>query len=260
MAAEKALQSDGLVNKRQYHFKKSGLLSGFFLLLVFHAGAQNGRYGLKPLPDISLATATTTLFAVTYFKQEKVKPLPEATILSLKRSDINSFDRIATYQYNKNVAHVSDGLAVGSVLMQSYFFFNKSTRSESFQIGSVAFQSLMLSQGLANAMKLTLRNRPLMYNEHVPMDEKRKGDNRMSFFSAHTTTVSSMCFSFALAHQTYMPNHPANKAIWISAFTLPAIEGFLRVKAGKHYPTDVITGYLVGMGSSFLMHKLHLSR
>jgi len=38
---------------------------------------------------------------------------------------------------------------------------------------------------------------------------------------------------------------------------LPAIQGYLRVRAGKHFPTDVITGYIVGLGSAWLMHKMH---
>lgn len=208
--------------------------------------------------DISLAIGSTALFSTTYFLQKKVEPVPVDVILKLDRNDINAIDRIATYQWSESAAKWSDGLAIGSILMQSYFFFNKETRSESFKIGTVAFQSFMLSQGIANAFKLSLRNRPLMYNEKVSMDEKVKRDSRMSFFSAHTTMVSSMCFSFAFAHQTYMPNSKANSVIWVSAFTLPAIEGLLRVKAGKHYPTDVITGYLVGLGTSFLMHKLHV--
>ncbi len=246
---------------QKYHSKKSGFISGFFLFFIFSAQAQNQKhYDLKPGLDIGMAIGSTALFSTTYLLQERVKPLPEATILQLKRSDINAFDRVATYQWDRNAAHISDGLAVGSVLMQSYFYFNKSTRHHSFRIGTVAFQSLMLSQGIANAMKLTLRNRPYLYNDKVAMDQKLKGDSRMSFFSAHTTTVSSMCFSFAYAHNTYMPDSRYKNVIWVSAFTLPAIQGFLRVKAGKHYPTDVITGYLVGLGSSFLMHKLHQSK
>lgn len=232
---------------------------GFFLYIVFDSQAQAQRYQLKAGMDIGLATGSAALLTTDYFLQKKVEPLPDATILLLDRKNINSFDRIATYQWDENAAKISDGLAIGSVLMQSYFFFNKQTRSESFKIGTVAFQSLILSQGIVNMAKLTLRNRPYMYNENAPMEEKRSAYGRFSFFSGHTTTVSSMCFSFAFSHQTYLPNSKANNAIWVSAFTLPAVEGFLRVKAGKHYPSDVIVGYLVGLGTSFLMHKVHLA-
>ena len=229
----------------------------FFVFSKTAIQAQSNAYQLKTGMDLGIALGSSGVFATSYLLQKKVQPLSQASILQLNRNTVNGFDRIATYQWNPSVAKVSDGVAVGTILMQSYFYFNKSTRTDAFNIGVVSFESFMLSQSLANALKLTKRNRPFLYNTEVPMAYKYKSDARMSFFSAHTTTVSSMCFSFAFTHQYYMPNSKYNKGIWISAFTLPAVQGFLRVKAGKHYPTDVITGYLVGLGSAYLMHQLH---
>ena len=191
--------------------------------------------------------------------QKQVKPLDDKVILALNKQDINRFDRIACNQWSPRVAKVSDALALGTGLMYSYFLFKPETQKESINIAGVAFQSLLLSQSLSNALKLGLRNRPYLYNSQVSMEEKRKVDARMSFFSAHTSTVSSFCYSFALAHNTYFPDKKQT-GIWIGAITIPAIEGFLRVKAGKHYPSDVITGYLVGLGSSLIMHYLHKQR
>lgn len=235
---------------------KSGLLPGFFYL-ASTLQAQTPGYQLKTGLDIGMALGSTTTFATGIYFQHKAKPLPEATILLLDRKDVNRFDRIATYQWHPTAAKVSDGVAVGSVLMYSYFYFNKSTRSDFFQISTVGFQSVLLSQALANAVKPVGRYRPYLYNPDAPMEKKLKTDARMSFFSAHTATVSSACFSFAYAHQLYMPNSKANPYIWSAAVLVPAVQGYLRVKAGKHYPSDVITGYLVGLGSSFLMHQLH---
>ena len=38
---------------------------------------------------------------------------------------------------------------------------------------------------------------------------------------------------------------------------IPAITGYLRVKAGKHYPTDTIAGYLLGATAGILIPQLH---
>ncbi len=256
MVAEKALQFKTIQNITNL-IKKSGMVLIFFVFINSNIFAQSNAYQLKTGMDLGIALGSSGVFTSTYLLQKKVQPLPQASILQLNRNSINAFDRIATYQWNPTIAKVSDGVAVGAILMQSYFYFNKSTRTDAFKIGVVSFESFMLSQSIANALKLTKRNRPFLYNPDVPLAYKYKGDARMSFFSAHTTTVSSMCFSFAFTHQYYMPNSKYNKGIWISAFTLPAVQGFLRVKAGKHYPTDVITGYLVGLGSAYLMHQLH---
>lgn len=234
---------------------KPGILLGFFL--CFSALSAQYTYRLYRAGDPLMAIGSVSVFSTAYWMQKQVKPLTETSILALNKLDINGFDRIACTQWNKNIAHVSDGVAIGSGLIYLYYVIRPDTRSSAMNIGSVAFQSLMLSQALSNSFKLTLRNRPYMYNPDVDMAEKRKQDGRMSFFSAHTSTVSALCFSFAFAHQTYLDKNKSNTAIWVGAFTLPAVEGLLRVKAGKHFPSDVIVGYLTGLGTSYLMHRLH---
>ncbi|MEM9023429.1 MAG: phosphatase PAP2 family protein, partial [Bacteroidota bacterium] len=42
--------------------------------------------------------------------------------------------------------------------------------------------------------------------------------------------------------------------------TVPATTGLMRVLAGKHFPTDVITGYAVGGAIGFLVPHLHRKR
>lgn len=238
-------------------FKKLSIVLGFFILSL-NLNAQY-VYRYKAFLDPAFAIGNGIVFTGSLLAQKQVKPLDDKVILALNKQDINRFDRIACNQWSPRVAKVSDALALGTGLMYSYFLFKPETQKESINIAGVAFQSLLLSQSLSNALKLGLRNRPYLYNPHVNMEEKRKVDARMSFFSAHTSTVSSLCYSFALAHNTYFPDKKQT-GIWIGAITIPAIEGFLRVKAGKHYPSDVITGYLVGLGSSLIMHYLHKQR
>ena len=240
--------------KMSFHFKKLSLILGFFAVFTSLKSQVTYRYNSSVDPAFTIGSGL--LFTASIIAQKQVKPLSDQVILSLNSENINQFDRIACTQWSPKTAKLSDGLVIGTGLLYSYYLFKPQTRKASVNIAGVAFQSLLLAQALSNALKLSCRNRPFLYNPSVSMDEKRKIDSRMSFFSAHTTTVSSLCFSFALAHKVYCPNQKQT-GIWIGAFTIPAIEGFLRVKAGKHYPSDVITGYLVGLGSSLLMHYLH---
>ncbi len=238
-------------------FKKLSIVLGFFILHT-NANAQY-VYRYKPYLDPAFAIGNGIVLTGSLLAQKHVAPLEDKIILALDKQNVNRFDRIACSQWSPQIAKVSDGLAIGTGLMYSYFLFKPETNKESINIAGVAFQSLLLSQSLSNALKLGLRNRPYLYNQTVGMEEKRKVDARMSFFSAHTSTVSSLCYSFALAHNAYFPGKK-HTGIWIGAITIPAIEGFLRVKAGKHYPSDVIAGYLVGLGSSLIMHYLHTQR
>jgi len=45
--------------------------------------------------------------------------------------------------------------------------------------------------------------------------------------------------------------------VWTAAATIPAITGYLRVRGGRHFPTDVIGGYIVGAAVGCLVPHLH---
>lgn len=215
-------------------------------------------YVFKAKTDVSAGLSSALILGGSLYFQEKVNPLSAQQIALLDQRSVNQFDRYACTQWNPTIARSSDILAVGSVLLPACYAFNARTKGDLLPIVNVSLQSLFLSQAVANLAKFSKRNRPFLYNTEVGMEYKLKPDARMSFFSAHTTTVSASCFSFAFAHQTYYKDSKANPYIWTAAAIVPAIEGYLRVKAGKHYPTDVIVGYLAGLGSSWLMHRLHL--
>ena len=57
----------------------------------------------------------------------------------------------------------------------------------------------------------------------------------------------------------YHPNMTRGHKIgmWTLAFGVPAYTGYLRVKGGKHFYTDVITGYAVGTFVGWLVPHLH---
>lgn len=241
------------------YFKKLGCISSFFLCLFIQVHAQYYR-PIQFKKDAALLTSSGLVFAAGFYIQTRVEPLAASQINSLDKNKIHAFDRIACNYWSPGAARMSDGLAIGSVLLPMIFLANKQTKKEFIPIAHVTIQSLALSQALANISKLSKRTRPFVYNPDAPIEKKLKPDARMSFFSAHTVTVSSTFFSFALAHKTYFKDSKANPYLMASAFVVPAIQAYLRVRAGKHFPSDVIVGYLVGMGSAYLMHRLYLQK
>lgn len=255
VVAAKVLLSDAMILliKNILNLRKLSILLSFFLCLNF----SYGQYNFQLKRDLGLGLGSGLVLGTSMVLQQKVKPLTINQISLLEVKNVNRFDRIACSQWNPKMAKASDVLAIGSALLPSYFYFRNQSREDFYKIGNVAVQSILLAQALANVSKLSLRNRPYLYNNGVDVSEKLKTDARMSFFSAHTSMVSSSCFSFALACQTYQINKKSMPYIWTGAALLPAIQGYLRVKAGKHYPSDVIVGYLAGLGSAFLMHQLH---
>ena len=104
----------------------------------------------------------------------------------------------------------------------------------------------------------TLRFRPYNYNPDVANDVKLRQGPRLSFFSGHVSHTSAFWFMTA---QVLTDMHPhwksKNILTWGIATTIPMAIGAGRVLAGKHFPTDVITGYLVGAGVGLIMPIIH---
>ena len=47
------------------------------------------------------------------------------------------------------------------------------------------------------------------------------------------------------------------KILWGSSLTVAAMTSYARVKAGKHYPTDIIASAVVGFAIGYMIPTLH---
>jgi membrane-associated phospholipid phosphatase len=102
------------------------------------------------------------------------------------------------------------------------------------------------------------RIRPLAYNPDVPWDEKTGKRTKNAFYSGHTSMSASASFFAAKVYCDYHPELGNRKyMVYSLALVPPALTGFFRYKGLKHFPTDVLTGILVGAGTGILVPHLH---
>ncbi|MCR9289234.1 phosphatase PAP2 family protein [Saprospiraceae bacterium] len=163
------------------------------------------------------------------------------------------FDNWATKQSSHKAKKISDILLYTSLIPPAMLLFDLPTNSDGNKRETHAVllaETFFLNWGLTNLAKRSAkRPRPFMYNDNFdifPIDKRRKKDARMSFFSGHTSVVSAMYFLTASTFSEYYPNSKWKPFVWGTSISIPALTGFLRVKAGKHFPTDVLVGYAVG--------------
>jgi len=145
-------------------------------------------------------------------------------------------------------------------LLPAALLFNKYTRKDFGPLMLMAFEVSSINFGLSSIAKNTVnRTRPLVYNPNVPMEHRTNGISKLSFYSGHTSHTASMSFFMAKVLNDYHPNmKPALKlGMWTAAALIPAATGYYRVKAGKHFPTDVMTGYAIGAFTGWLVPHLH---
>ncbi|MEL6536147.1 MAG: phosphatase PAP2 family protein, partial [Bacteroidota bacterium] len=66
-----------------------------------------------------------------------------------------------------------------------------------------------------------------------------------------------MSFCTAKVFNDYHPDSPWRYAVWGAAAVVPAVTGWARVGAGKHYYSDVIVGYITGALIGYWVPELH---
>ena len=91
----------------------------------------------------------------------------------------------------------------------------------------------------------------------MTLDERVNDQARLSFLSGHTSITAAMTFISARVLTDIHPDSKWNKFIWVSAITIPAFNGYLRSRAGKHFPTDVMAGYALGASIGLLIPRIH---
>lgn len=125
----------------------------------------------------------------------------------------------------------------------------------------------MYAEGLALTVALTAnlktlidRPRPLVYSDAFTRAERTSTDAWRSLPSGHTsTTAFNAFFAAALADKLLWRKEQTGWRIgtWTAAAGIPMVAGYLRMEAGKHFPTDVMAGYALGAGLGLLIPYLH---
>ena len=183
-----------------------------------------------------------------------------AEINRLNPDGLSSFDKAAIYNSSTKAASYSDFFRTSMTLLPIYFVSNHHTKEDVWPLVAMSLEVLSTTFGLTNLAKnIARRPRPFAYNPEIPLENKLKIDAKRSFFSGHTSHTAAFTFFMAKVVTDYHPNMKKGfKAVmWSGAVLIPATTAYLRVKAGRHFPTDVMAGYAVGALVGFIVPHLH---
>jgi undecaprenyl-diphosphatase len=128
-------------------------------------------------------------------------------------------------------------------------------------------EALALTWAATNMAKLTVRRpRPRAYQEQERLYELygeedapsiTETDTGLSFFSGHTALAAAVT---GTATYLAFARSPRSVRPWITLIVgtaLTAFVGIQRVRAGAHFPTDVISAAMAGTGIGLLVPHLH---
>lgn len=104
------------------------------------------------------------------------------------------------------------------------------------------------------------RARPYVPNpdpETAKAERESGADRAFSFFSGHAAVSFASTTSGGYLLSALGAPEEGRAVYWASAMSLSAFTSHLRIRAGMHYPSDVVVGAVVGTGLGFLVPALH---
>ena len=159
--------------------------------------------------------------------------------------DINTVRKVngwETHNVSKALSHSGLILPVGiPTAMGIYALVQKDEPmlKEAVYIGTSVIEAL----GITMAMKFTFdRQRP--YEKYPNLIHPVSTEPDPSFPSGHTAAAFSLATSLSITYPKWYVIAPS--ALWACGV------GYSRINQGVHYPSDVLTGAVIGTGCAFL--------
>ncbi|HXI56556.1 MAG TPA: phosphatase PAP2 family protein [Polyangia bacterium] len=129
--------------------------------------------------------------------------------------------------------------------------------------GIMYAESIAITQSFTSATKIGVRRpRPIDYArcspEAAPGNDCTSTDLELSFFSGHASTAGAIAGT--ASYLAFARNGARSPRPWITLGVGTALTAFIsyeRVRAGEHFPTDVIMGSLAGAAIGVLVPHLH---
>lgn len=224
--------------------------------------AQNtSPYQLDLKRELALMGSGIALSVGGRVLQANTTALDSAQIAALDADDIPAFDRAVTENWSVAAQKTSDYTMMSSFATTFFLIGSREVRSDKLVVPVMALEALLINGGLTDMTKGSiLRTRPFVYNPEAPMDRKLRSDARFSFFSGHTSYTAVASFFTAKVYTDYHPDSKAKEVVWAAAALLPAVTGYYRYRGGKHFATDIISGYVVGGLVGYGVPYLHRKR
>jgi len=210
--------------------------------------------------DIPLMSGAIGGLGLSFFVGKNIKPLTQEEVGRLLQQNELFCDRWACLNLSPKADKLSDiffSICAFSPLLM--FASPNLDWDQKWTYALMYIETGILTYSITEITKCMVRRiRPYVYNPEVPLHEKIMSSNtRKSFFSSHTSISFA---SIVFLARTYAALHPDSRwkpVVWCTGLSTATLVGALRILSGKHFPTDVLVGALVGSIIGMVIPKLH---
>lgn len=248
------------------NYRLAGLLLGLSLFSTHLTQAQSSGdspYHTSLKVDLPIAAAGTAAAYWGLLILNDKPGLTEAEARALRKEDVPRFDRFAAGYYDERANQLSNipfysafALPVGLIALDPAIRQHHAGRAAVIYFETMAIAGAAFTQTAGR----TFRARPLAYGADVPLRERTRRNTENSFFAGHTSSAAAAAFCAAKLFHDFHPDSRARPWVWTGAALVPATVGYFRLKAGKHFLTDNVLGYLVGAAIGIGVPQLHKMR
>jgi len=241
-----------------------------FAVLVTVLAANGLLAGDRPFPyelkkkDFWLGPGGVGLFALGASLHSGHGEITLEEILTLDRNDVNAFDRPATRNWSVAWGDRSDVtrdvVVFSSLLVSTVPPLLGAEWSRALTVTVMFAEAYAIMGGVTYLTKIAAaRKRPYLYNTDLTPEERlgAVNDPKSSFFSGHAAAAFTVAAFLSKVFTDVHGPSVWSTLVWGSSLSLAAYTGFARVKAGVHFPTDVIAGAAVGFAIGYLVPVLH---
>lgn len=214
--------------------------------MIFTDGSQAFELDLKKdliIGGIALGALTTGHF----YKDFK----------ELNNEPFNWIDKDISFPYSPSLDKVGDVLSLSTIATLPLLLDGWSTESVS-TIGVMYLESAMLAFGIKDMLKGAIsRPRPYIFRDDTSDEMLNERDGYFSFPSGHTT-VAFMTASFSsYVFSKGSSSDDMKLLMGLSTFSLATTTAVFRVISGAHYPSDTISGALLGSIAGVAVPYMH---
>ena len=206
-------------------------------------------------PILSLGVATYIFSQYTYSQMEPRSGKPS-------KEDLLPWDKPFAGTFHPDLDGVSDWTLYALIAFPLGFesvelALGNSSGSEAATFLLTALEITLWQSSLNLIVRSSrLWGRPEIYRSDA---DRSRGEAWGSFYSGHTGAAFSLAVFSSLWFMEKYPNSAYVPLVWGGTLAVATAVGVMRIAAGKHYPTDVLVGALVGSASSVLVLRLHRS-
>jgi len=212
-----------------------------------------------------LAATGANIYAINGLIRSKSDITPKE-LAGLNPDAMNGFERWAlrqdpdrAEQLDKNSDYILQGIVLGTAALG----FDKAIRKDALRLLMLYYETHAVTFTLYNfsffGPSFQNKYRPIVYYNDLPVEARNGGNNKNSLYSGHTASAAASTFFMAKIFNDYHPEFSSGKKylMYGLASIPPLIEGYYRMAALKHFPSDILIGFLIGATCGVAVPEMH---